>query len=97
MESIVQQIANLVNQKAKIDRRSHNKQILLLLEKFLEENPDLRFQQALQVMRINEVEQKGATHEGYPTVTLMDKFYEESDKTLKHLRSCLSFMKSEEK
>lgn len=53
------------------DRLESNKEILIRLEDFLEANPDLRFIQALRALDIIE--------EG------KDKFYEESQTTLKNI------------
>ena len=55
--------------KINLTRLEANREIILLLEDFLERNPDLRFVQALHALRIIDGNK--------------DKFYEESKETLK--------------
>lgn len=63
------------------NRLQANRQILELLSDYIEQNPDIRFQQALWNLNI-------ITRTGYAKdkVLIEDRFYEESDITLDIIR-----------
>lgn len=58
-----------------MNRKESNKKILQLLEKKLEESPDLRFIQALWALKIIDQEDNH----------IIDRFYEEPSVTLKRI------------
>ncbi len=58
-----------------MNRKKSNKKILQLLEKTLEESPDLRFIQALWALKIIDQEDNH----------IIDRFYEESSVTLERI------------
>jgi hypothetical protein len=79
-------IASMKLIKSNLDRARANRLILLAMEKFLTENPEFRFHQALWYMGIMEQELDGT----YGDVRIMDKFSEESIKTYMTLKEKLN-------
>lgn len=65
-------------------RQTANRFILSNLEKVVEENPNLRFTQILQILGINELKH-GDTPDSDPLCYIQDNFNEESTVTLKKI------------
>lgn len=58
-------------------RQNCNRQITDIISNFVDNNPDLRFHQILQILNINKMGSNG---------TIDDKFYEESVDTLNNIK-----------
>lgn len=66
-----------------MNRKEENKKLLKVLEDYLENNPDIRFIQALWALGI--IDREVTDSSGFETSFIVDRFYEESDKTLERI------------
>lgn len=71
-----------------IDRQKYNLEILNKLEEFLKKHPDFRFIQALWALNIIDRDEKNL---------IIDRFYEEPDKTLDKVKKSLKEFPMREK
>lgn len=66
-----------------MNRKEENEKLLKVLADYLENNPDIRFIQALWALDI--IDREVADSSGFETSFIVDRFYEEPDKTLERI------------
>lgn len=71
-----------------MNRKEENKKLLKILEDYLESNPDIRFIQALWALGI--IDREVTDSSGFETSFIIDRFYEEPNKTLERVNSKIS-------
>lgn len=71
-----------------MNRKEENKKLLKVLADYLENNPDIRFIQALWALGI--IDREVIDTSGFETSFIVDRFYEEPDKTLERVISKIS-------
>lgn len=66
-----------------MNRKEENEKLLKILKDYLEANPDIRFIQALWNLGI--IDRQVIDASGFETSFIVDRFYEEPDKTLERI------------